>query len=217
MLLLAGIWGQAQHTAEEKLAVAAVMVRRELFEWYGDNTQRREGESVSRLADLTVKMIGSMDSPTLKLKGMETYGFLCFLCFLLGKLNDFVGEAGQTVLQAGEALEEYVQLLKAHGAVLPPHAVQRATEIYNRHIRLMGSLDIEDWTKPKHHLMFHINHRSSFFGNPWFYTTFLDEGLNKNLKKMLRNCHHMRFETLALCRAPEMLARWRRKRAFDTR
>ena len=82
-------------------------------------------------------------------------------------------------------------------------------------MRLMGSLDIEDWSKPKHHLMFHINHRSPYFGNPWFYTTFLDEGLNKNLKKMLRNCHQMTFETLALCRAPEMLGRWRRKRALD--
>ena len=59
---------------------------------------------------------------------------------------------------------------------------------------------------PKTHLMVHVNHRARRQGNPWRYTTFLDESLNKELKKVLRNCNQANFETLAMFKIRAVLS-----------
>ncbi len=74
---------------------------------------------------------------------------------------------------------------------------QTAVDLWNRHIQLMKTLD-ENLLVPKHHLMIHANDRAVHQGNPWSHTTFLDESLNKELKKVLRLCHQATFETTAM-------------------
>jgi len=198
------MWGEHEQTAEEKLKVAVLMLRRELFQWYHS------------LSDLSQKMVGSMADPSLKLKAMETFGFVMFLHDLVAKYHVLFGDSAAMIMASGNALIEYVHLLKGHGPRLSENVLIRATDLYNSHMRIMNCFpEFLDHAKPKHHLMFHINFRAAFQGNPWSYTTFLDEGLNKNLKKLLRNCHQRRFEPIALVRGAEMLKRWRRKRPRD--
>ena len=54
---------------------------------------------------------------------------------------------------------------------------------------------------PEDHLMVHPTHRAVALGNPWRYTTFLDESLNKELKRVLRLCHQATFESTAFVKA----------------
>lgn len=64
-----------------------------------------------------------------------------------------------------------------------------------------------DFAIPKTHLMIHANNRASQQGNPWRYTTFLDESLNKELKRVLRLCHQSNFETMAMVKLVAVLDR----------
>lgn len=66
--------------------------------------------------------------------------------------------------------------------------------------------------QPKHHLMFHIACRSVGSWGPWLGATFLDESLNKTLKKVLRNVHQATFESSAFCKMRAVLETWARKR-----
>jgi hypothetical protein len=77
-----------------------------------------------------------------------------------------------------------------------------------RHMVLIEGLEL--WT-PKHHLMSHINQRAGFHGNPWRYTTFLDESLNKDLKQCLRLCHPCNFEAMAFVKVEAVLARGQKR------
>jgi hypothetical protein len=77
-------------------------------------------------------------------------------------------------------------------------------EIWNKFARASRVLDI---SLPKTHLMFHVNYRSVLQGNPWYHTTFLDESLNKTLKKVLRLCHQTAFEQMAFAKLAEVLRR----------
>ena len=75
-------------------------------------------------------------------------------------------------------------------------------EKWCRFIELTKSFDFET---PKTHLMVHLNDRAKLHGNPWLYTTFLDESLNRELKKVLRLCHQRNFETMGLLKIVTVL------------
>ena len=69
-------------------------------------------------------------------------------------------------------------------------AYQEAFDQYVRHVALMAPLDCY---VPKHHIVFHLLADVGRKGNPRVYATWLDEALNKTLKKgrvnMRRNAH----------------------------
>ncbi len=97
----------------------------------------------------------------------------------------------------GVCLETDVTLLKALAVNLPMHIQQELCDTWLRHMTLIRQIDVTLYT-PKHHLMIHVLHRADLQGNPWFYHTFLDESMNKELKKVLRLCHQSTFETTGL-------------------
>ena len=80
----------------------------------------------------------------------------------------------------------------------------RMVELWGRYVALTEPWELQT---PKLHLMFELHHRASWFGNPWSYVTFLDEGLNKTLKRVLRLCHSRNFEWLAMHKAKAALRR----------
>ena len=60
---------------------------------------------------------------------------------------------------------------------------------------------------PKHHLMLHMLALVWWHGNPLSYSTWLDESLNTDLKKTLRNCHQHCFESSAFAKMEDVLSR----------
>ena len=65
---------------------------------------------------------------------------------------------------------------------------------------------------PKSHLMVHVIQRTLLQGNPWNFTTFEDESLNKQLKKVLRCCHQMQFEVMCYTKLDKVLEKYNNKR-----
>eukprot|EP00969_Alexandrium_andersonii_P062143 2738688-Alexandrium_andersonii.AAC.1 len=56
------------------------------------------------------------------------------------------------------------------------------------------------------HLMYHMVLRMGLQGNPMGYSTFSDEGMNKVLKQVLKNCHQSTFEPMCLAKMAKILA-----------
>ena len=111
-------------------------------------------------------------------------------------------------LVAGEKLVEYMDICHDNPVALTPLAVQRLVDAFKWHLALMAPLGL---FVPKHHLMLHLTHRASFFGNPLGYATWRDEGHNRDLKRVLRNCHH-RFEERAFMKLGSVLDRSKHRR-----
>ena len=80
---------------------------------------------------------------------------------------------------------------------------QELTNIWCRYQVLSSIYEMDI---PKNHLMFHMNDRARYIGNPWAYAAFLDESLNKKLKACLRLCHQQKFESRAFARISHVLA-----------
>ena len=99
-------------------------------------------------------------------------GLTLFLIQMVEKHRGPIGGAAAPVLEAGRCLERYIRILKSQGTNMTPDAVQEATMTWVHHLNLIALFDI---FLPKHHLMLHVNHRAMFQGNPWMYTTFLNE------------------------------------------
>ena len=62
-------------------------------------------------------------------------------------------------------------------------------------------MTLYDCFTPKHHLMFHLIHRTNFQGNPTKYATWLDESLNKQLKQCCKHASMITFERVVLLKA----------------
>ena len=108
------------------------------------------------------------------------------------------------LLEAGEKLVEYLDICHDNPVALTPLAVQRLMDVYKRHLTLMAPVEV---LVPKHHLMLHLTQRASFFGNPLWCATWCDEGHNRDLKRVLRNCHQRLFEERAFMQLGSVLDR----------
>ena len=85
------------------------------------------------------------------------------------------------------------------------HIDQEMLDQFKMHVaifRKLGGSEI-----PKHHLMLHMLIMIKWHGNPLAYSTWLDESLNKDLKKTLRNCHQHCFEPTAFAKMNDVLER----------
>jgi hypothetical protein len=104
LVLDSGIFGDIG-TASENLQIACLALRSSLMTFYKRRHSEDPAEQLTRLSDLTPKMVGTRASPHLKTKGAETFGMLRFLMYVLDLYKDRLGEHWQRVLQAGQALD----------------------------------------------------------------------------------------------------------------
>ena len=111
MFLISDIWMGPPGGSEEHFRIALLGLRSELLLWYSDRHQEFPAEQLTRLTDLTQKMVGSTAEPHLKLKAMETYGFMLFLINLLRKYPAQI-LGSHRLLESGRCLERYVFLLR---------------------------------------------------------------------------------------------------------
>ena len=113
------------------------------------------------------------------------------------------------MLEAGEKLVEYMDICHDNPVALTPLAVQRLMDVYRRQLALMAPVGL---FVPKHHLMLHLTHRASCSRNPSWYATWRDEGHNRDLKRVLRNCHQRLFEERAFMKLGSVLDRSKHRR-----
>ena len=114
----------------------------------------------------------------------------------LSKAGTPLGPEGEALLRTGRALDTLASVMKLHGRVLPPRALQDLVDnvVTSCVNRVAAGIP---WT-PKWHLMLHIASRARVHGNPRFYATFLDEDYNGRVKKMAAVCHRYNWHSTLL-------------------
>ena len=122
-LLTRSIWGSLG-TTEEHLEVAVLCMKSDLMTFYKQRHRRRPTENLTRLSDLTRKMVGTRDKPKLGTKGAETFGLVIFVVETLRKHHAAVGAEGLRLLDAGVALNRMVDIFAQHGPIIPAMARQ---------------------------------------------------------------------------------------------
>jgi hypothetical protein len=111
-------------TATEQAFNALLGFRHSLFLFYKSWDAAHPHGKLTRLSDLTIKMIGTHDSPLLKTKGAETFGILMFVIHILTLHKARVGDIGAKLLRAGQALARVVEIMSENAWVMPDIAIK---------------------------------------------------------------------------------------------
>ena len=94
-----------QHKTQDETEIVSIMqIRQLLWAWYSVQARENPDEQISRLDDLTVKMLGPRDEPELKAKGAETKCLIPFCVHLLRQHTGALGSKGRMLIRCGEAL-----------------------------------------------------------------------------------------------------------------
>ena len=114
---------------------------------------------------------------------------------------------GARMLRAGGALEKLVALWRDAGPVLTEAEQAMSLLLWKTHLEetehdLRAQL-------PKRHLVTHLVCDTKRHGNPRYYAVWLDEALNKLLKKACRGVSQQTFDIVVLLRFREYLAKSR--------
>jgi hypothetical protein len=120
-ILASGIYGQIG-TADETLQIALLAFRAALMSFYKRHHAEHPFDNLTRVADFTMKMIGTRTAPKLKTKGAETFGLMKFLLVLLRLHKATLGSDWIRLLQAGEALDTMIGIWTKHAGCwnIPP-------------------------------------------------------------------------------------------------
>jgi len=130
-LFSSGIFG-ANGAADENIRNSILLLRNALMNWYGEERRANPSRVLTRLNDLTIKMVGTRAEPKCKTKGAETFAMLLFLVQLLGKYANRLSAAGRRLHRAGSALVRLVEIWDSCGRVMQPAARQELA-IPNKH------------------------------------------------------------------------------------
>ena len=199
-LISAGAYGDAN--TREGIFAAVLVLRSRLMRFY-PVYERAHQETLTRVADFTPTMIGSADNPQLKTKGAETWGVALFLIAeLKEKYSMIPNSEGARLMHAGQSLEQVIRIWKGAGWVMPARLQEEAFE---RMVIFVDLMRVFEAYVPKFHLVFHALSETGTKGNPWFYSSWLDEALNKQLKGCCRNASAQTFDETVLLKMCEVL------------
>ena len=74
------------------------------------------------------------------------------------------------------------------------------------YVKHMALLEPYDCYTPKHHIIFHLLHRSEYAGNPKQYATWMSEAKNRTLKLCCRQVSQVNFEATVLFKMRHVLS-----------
>jgi hypothetical protein len=191
ILIVANIW-VAAGTMEEIVELSALAIRNDLKNFYRRHRQACPGDVLTHIGNFSHKLLGTHGDKKLKTKGAETWGFFLFLLDKATALHHRLDVGAKTLLKAGLALEGMLRLWNTHGYNVPPQAVQQSFDLWKRYCAL--TTDVPDVQTPKRHVVVHLLGNIPVMGNPHRYANWLDESLNKDLKKCCRTVSQATFE-----------------------
>ena len=111
-ILMSGLWGSFGPTEHERIRIACRMMRHQLFRFYERYQRDHPDKPLTRLSDLTTKMIGKYNDQKLKMKAMEIWGFLLFLISILEDHDGILGDEHDHLLLAAYQIQAYVEWIK---------------------------------------------------------------------------------------------------------
>ena len=202
-VFLSGVFGRIG-SEDEQLSTATSAMKTHFFNLYRTRHQQHPEETLTKPADLSRKTFGDKENRTCKYKGSESWTFLLFLRFLLSTFIDRLPSDGPRILEMVSQLWSMVELLKRSPNRLSDDAINECFGYYGRFLLLSDHLP--ELAIPKRHLWIHALDRLLDHGNPWNYSCWYDEHLNKVLKMATRNVSQATFENSLLQRMRYILS-----------
>ena len=187
LLIRSNAWGVDASNAEVLRDLSTFECRHELFGWYKTQRSRRGGAHVYELQDLAPSMIGTQSKPKLNTKAAETATLMEFCVHVIRSRLDKCGQEGVVMLAAGESFVGLLTTMRENPRVMSPAANQALVDYAMRGFILYRRAGYD--TTPKFHLMLHMVPRAHKSGNPYYHTTFVDEGYNGDLARVAAACH----------------------------
>ena len=124
MILRSPIWVAHETTREEHLSLTIVNFRAALQNFYKARAATHPGEDLTRINDITLKMIGTSARPNFRFSGGETWGLLLFMLHVLRQHDGAIGGNARRVLEAGDLLETYLNLARSQPMNIPRDVLQ---------------------------------------------------------------------------------------------
>ena len=202
-VLLYGVFGQIG-SEDEQLSTATSAMKTHFFNWYRARHQQNPEETLTKPVDLSRKTFSDKENRTCKYKGSESWTLLLFLRFLLSTFIDRLPSDGPRILEMVSQRCSMVELLKRSPNRLSDEAINEWFGYYGRFFLLSDHLP--ELAIPKRHLWTHALDRLLDHGNPWNYSCWYDEHLNKVLKMATRNVSQATFEKSLLQRMRYILS-----------
>ena len=150
-----------------------------------------------RIGDLTAGMMGRRRTPAIKTKAVETACVFPFAMELCRRHADHI-QSADALHAAGEALRDYLGLLRSSPAQVPLATCQRLLDLCIRHLVLIGVAGVP--FAPNHHIWCHLTVRTRAFGNPRCYSTCFDESLSRVLANIAQRAHRAQWELRTFAR-----------------
>jgi hypothetical protein len=100
------------------------------------------------------------------------------------------------MLECAECLASMVARWDLYGTHVPVEELQLIYDSFKRYCSLAECF--EGLQKPKQHMVLHMLREVRWFGNVRLYATWVDESLNKDLKKACRGVSSSTFEVSVL-------------------
>jgi len=123
---------------------------------YYDERRRRGRPVATEVGQLTPHMLG-LESGTMHLKAMETYGLFSFVLQLLEEHIGLAGEQGRHLLAAGKELERWFEISAAEPRVMSDAACTALFKCAVRHVCFARDGGVA--MTPKHHFFLHLSAR----------------------------------------------------------
>jgi hypothetical protein len=181
---------------DQRIQLTTNRIRTELWAFYRRYKHNHPEEDVTQLEDLTPGMLGTSAKRKLSAKAMETKCLIPFCLELMTTHVAAIGSVADKYIGIGECFIRLADVLKQEKFVVRPTALQ---EMYNSTTRLFKLwVLVELHIKPKLHMMMHLVDRTLAQGNPAYYATWVDEGLNKVLASLGRQAHRSVWEARIL-------------------
>lgn len=183
---------------DQLYALSMQHIKNLLWAWYKKARRERPNEQITEVQDLTVAMLGGRPlTQSLKTKAAETKGLVPFTLDLLKTYrHQFAEPTINDLISAGEALNKYFELLASSPRRVPLNILQEMYDTVKMHLTMCKRAGVP--MKPKHHLLLHLVERTAKNGNPGYYSTFADEGINRLLKKVGQAAHRSVWEARVL-------------------
>lgn len=117
VLLESSCWASAGGSAEERHRLSILCMRQELDVWFKGRHKQRPDEKLTRVHDITSKMLGTRNDPQLKLSGAETWGVMLYLLWALDNYKNVLSETSRLLRAAGQELESMYTAMQSSRAV----------------------------------------------------------------------------------------------------
>ena len=178
---------------DEWLRSALQVLKTRIQAFYKQHDRANPTAKLTRKDRLKMSTFGTPTNKVCKLKGAQTYGFVCFLA---EEFKRWPGWAdGIRMGEAANCLVSLVRLWDQSNWSMSNASIQKSFDIAKRFLVLTRNMDV---MVPKRHEMLHLLRGMKFLGNPRFYSNWKDEALNSLLKQCCRGLSQYTFEATVL-------------------